>query len=249
MAWAKVDDGWWCHPKVMGLSLPARGLWVSALSWSCAQRRDVVPATFLAMVGASQEHADELTEVGLWVPDDAGFRIHDWSEYQEMTTSEKRAEAGRKGGLTTGSSKVRTGASQANRKQTASNGTSKPQAKAQAGTHPIPTHPYPTDSRVEPEDGSDATAMRSHPAKRGTRAPDLMPVSDAMRRWAADNGVRHDALAGETEAFLDYHRAKGTVHKDWNAAWRNWMRNAKGYRPQILATTATDDLGPQETYR
>ena len=85
--------------------------------------------------------------------------------------------------------------------------------------------------------------------KRGTRAPDLMPVSDAMRLWATDNGVRVDALAGETDAFLDYHRSKGTVHKDWNAAWRNWMRNAKGYRPQILATTATDDLGPQDTYR
>lgn len=85
--------------------------------------------------------------------------------------------------------------------------------------------------------------------KRGTRAPDLMPVTDAMRKWATDNQVRHNALAGETDKFLDYHRAKGTVHKDWHAAWRNWMRNAKGYRPEIVATVPSDDHGPQETYR
>ena len=37
--WAKVDDGWWKHRKVVALSLPARGLWVTALSY-CGDVRD-----------------------------------------------------------------------------------------------------------------------------------------------------------------------------------------------------------------
>lgn len=104
--WAKVDDQWWMHPKVMGLSLQARGLWVTALSWSGARRDPHVPPSFVAMVCAGQDPetlTDELTGVGLWHKDaDGGWVIHDWDEYQEMTTSEKRAAAGRKGGKKSG---------------------------------------------------------------------------------------------------------------------------------------------------
>ena len=105
MPWAKVGDEWWCHPKVLGLPLAPRGLWVSALSWSCAQRKDVVPTGFLALVGGTVADADALVEHGLWVVVDGGWRIHDWSEYQQATVSERRAEAGRKGGQRSGESR------------------------------------------------------------------------------------------------------------------------------------------------
>ena len=97
MAWARVDDGWWSHPKVMGLSLEARGLWISALSWSCAQRKSKVPSQFVRMVGAVEGQADELVGAGLWRPVQGGWEIHDWAEYQDRSLSEKRADAGRKG--------------------------------------------------------------------------------------------------------------------------------------------------------
>jgi len=130
MAWARVDDAWWSHPKVLDLSMPARGLWVTALSWSCHQRRDTVPDRFVAMVGADPDLACELETAGLWVRNGSGWVIHNWGDYQDRSLSEKRAEAGRKGGLTR--------ASQANRKQ---NGLPE-QANSQAGpSHPIPTHP------------------------------------------------------------------------------------------------------------
>jgi hypothetical protein len=139
MAWARVDDAWWSHPKVMGLSLAARGLWISALSWSCHQRKPIVPRSFLAMVGGSEDIAAELVGAGLWEPSADGWAICSWAEYQDRSLSEKRAEAGRKGGQ---------------RKQTAS----KPEANAQANgcldeangqagpSHPIPTQPIPSSS-------------------------------------------------------------------------------------------------------
>jgi len=133
MAWARVDDGWWCHPKVMGRSLAARGLWVSALSWSCAHRVEVVPHDFIHMVGGSKDEASELVEAGLWVETEGGYRFHDWAVYQDLSLSEKRADAGRKGG-------IKSGESRREAKQT--------EATDEAGTQPIPSQPNPTPEKT-----------------------------------------------------------------------------------------------------
>lgn len=157
--WAKVDDGWWCHPKVMGLGLAARGLWVSALSWSCHQREPKVPAGFLGMVGASIDEADQLVKVGLWVKadDSTGWVIHNWAEYQEKSLAEKRADAGRKGG----EAKARR-SDQPKRKQTSSKTDLPDVANGLAGTHPFPTHPIPT-TTTKPVDHSDSTPTEPVP--------------------------------------------------------------------------------------
>ena len=167
MSWARVDDGWWCHRKVLGLDLAARGLWVSALSWSCAQRVDEIPAAFLPTVGATVEHADALVAAGLWVEDDGGWRIHDWDAYQERTLSEKRADAGRKGGRRSGQTRSKAEATrptpvpepppetdsdqakhEASAKQPELASRSKRQANTEAGTRPVPTRPDPTQDQT-----------------------------------------------------------------------------------------------------
>ena len=37
-------------------------------------------------------------------------------------------------------------------------------------------------------------------------------------------------LADEIEKFVDHHRAKGSTFSDWDAAFRNWSRNAEKFR-------------------
>jgi len=149
--WAKVDDGFWCHPKVMSLPGSACGLWVRALSWSCAQRSAVVPAHFLTMVGATEDDANALTAVGLWKrnyvgadrPD--GWEIHDWAEYQQLSVSEKRAEAGRRGGQRSG--EARRSKPKQTDTSTSTDAPSEPkqaEASDEAGTHPVPSRPIPT---------------------------------------------------------------------------------------------------------
>lgn len=221
MAWAKVDDGWWSHPKVLGLSLPARGLWITTLSWSCAQRRSIVPEGLVSMVGGSNIEAKELVDAGLWLVGDGGWTIHQWAEYQDASLREKRAEAGRKGGIRSGESR-----------RNEANTRSKDEANVEAGSLPIPSLPEEI----------------SQP-RRASAAPADMPVTDEMRQWATKEGIRHDALETETAGFLDWHRSKGSKHKDWVAAWRTWMRKAKGFRPEITTAATLDDLGPNETYR
>lgn len=169
--WAKVDDGWWCHPKVIGLSLEASGLWVRALSWSCAQRRDTIPTAFLPMVGASETIANELVDSGLWISDPEGWRIHDWNEYQTLTVSERRAEAGRKGGLVSGQKRSK---AEAKPKQTASKNNLLTKQTHEAGTRPDPTRPENTSSQPSP-------------AERATAA-----IEEAARqRLATATGVRN----------------------------------------------------------
>lgn len=48
-----------------------------------------------------------------------------------------------------------------------------------------------------------------------------------MVAWAGRTvGYGRERCEAEVEAFLDYHRAKGSVMKDWDAAFRTWIRNS-----------------------
>lgn len=83
MTWFRVDDEWFCHPKVMGLGLAARGLWVTAGSW-CANRLTdgFVPTSALSRFGATKRHASELVAAGLWTEVENGYQFWDWLHFQ-----------------------------------------------------------------------------------------------------------------------------------------------------------------------
>jgi uncharacterized protein YdaU (DUF1376 family) len=58
--------------------------------------------------------------------------------------------------------------------------------------------------------------------------PEGFHVSDNLKEWAS-KAVPNLNVEIETENFLDHHRAKGSFFKDWDAAWRKWMRNANNW--------------------
>lgn len=72
-------------------------------------------------------------------------------------------------------------------------------------------------------------AVPAPKAKRATPFPDPFTITEAMNDWTRTNARGVDIIA-ETEQFADYHRAKGSTMKDWEAAWRTWMRNAAKWR-------------------
>lgn len=99
MAWFKVDDKWWAHPKVIGLSGGARGVWVTCGSWSAAYLTDgYVPVRTLYLIapgsrGRADQWAAELVDAGLWLRVDGGWTFHDWEQYQpsRIEVEEQRA--------------------------------------------------------------------------------------------------------------------------------------------------------------
>lgn len=78
--------------------------------------------------------------------------------------------------------------------------------------------------------GEGATASPSLPAPnaKGTRLPDDWEPSPILLAWAESVFPGFDTT-GETEKFRDWARSapgqKG-VKRDWDAAWRNWMRRS-----------------------
>lgn len=89
MTWAKVDDSFWGHPKVMAAAETpdAIALWVRSLSWCAAYENDGhVPDTTLKFLlpdqTAREQAVKALVDAGLWKRNGSGVVFHDWAKYQ-----------------------------------------------------------------------------------------------------------------------------------------------------------------------
>lgn len=88
MPWLRMDDGFTTHPKVMGLSLEAKVLWMYSLGHCAHELTDgfvqsrVVPALAgLAGLADPSAASDELVASGLWEASPLGYQVHDYLEY------------------------------------------------------------------------------------------------------------------------------------------------------------------------
>src|SRR5215813_10917546 len=96
MAWAKVDDKLFSHPKFLAISLAARGLWITALSYAARLERDGwFPGCAVTLFAPKNAHTDayvrELLAAGLWVvAERQGYRLHDFLEYNPSSKELKR---------------------------------------------------------------------------------------------------------------------------------------------------------------
>lgn len=112
--WFKVDDGFYDHPKVTGLPMAARGLWVTAGSYCGRHLTDgVISAKQVRMLGGTKAQIRALIEHGLWVElkGDCGairYAFHDWNEQQPTSDQVKKKRE---------SSRERQAKSRANRTQ------------------------------------------------------------------------------------------------------------------------------------
>lgn len=101
ITWFKVDDGFCVHPKVVGLDMAARGLWVTAGSWCAQQLTDgVIDDRQIRMLGGTRKQAEKLVLAGLWSHDGAApsarrFFFEDWRDFQptrdEVLSKRQRA--------------------------------------------------------------------------------------------------------------------------------------------------------------
>ncbi|AGW41723.1 hypothetical protein O159_22830 [Leifsonia xyli subsp. cynodontis DSM 46306] len=224
MAWFKVDDGFWSHPKTLRLSTAAVALWVRAGSWSSQQLTDgVIEHHVLGMFGATAKVARELVDVGYWEIDARGYVFHDWQDYQEESEKVKaRREAARERMRTVRANRTRTEPEHANER-------SDEHAEKFAGSSEevrlTPTRPDPTYLTTP-----DGVVART----RGTRIPEPFVVTGQMRAWAASEVPAVDVDAA-TRKFVDHWRAKSGrdgTKRDWTAAWRNWLRTDAERKPQ-----------------
>jgi hypothetical protein len=67
------------------------------------------------------------------------------------------------------------------------------------------------------------------PLTKSSKISSDFQVTEAMKSWALENKLTVD-LESQTKQFIDYHIAKGSLMKDWVAAWRTWMRKANEWQ-------------------
>lgn len=79
------------------------------------------------------------------------------------------------------------------------------------------------------------TSLSSPPANAPTKTkqscvfPKDFAVDQTMVNWLNEKGITAPWQL-ETEKFANHHIAKGSVFKDWRAAWRTWMLNSIKYQ-------------------
>ena len=89
--------------------------------------------------------------------------------------------------------------------------------------YPVPPEPVP-----EPVPEPDLIGKPKKVSK--IPLPLDFAVTDAMREWAKENHLANpDELL---EAFCDHHKAKASKFTDWEAAFRNWIRNDAKFNGQ-----------------
>ena len=190
MSWAKIDDGFLDHPKVLRAGEDAAALYLRALIWCARHLTDgAIPREALRAITTKRDAgklAGMLVAVNLWESTPAGWQVHDYAKHNpsraqvEADRSElsaKRAAAGRIGGMRSGLSR---GGGEAPMKHTRS----KPEATREAFA-----------SRNE---ASCFGVSKAHPV------PSLIDTSEALPatstgRSDAQRELMARALRGESE--------------------------------------------------
>lgn len=108
LPWVRFDTDLPDNPKILRL-MSQRGGHAAAFVYCCglayAGRHGTdgfIPAAALPRLHGKRSDANALVDVGLWDPDDAGWWIHGWEEYQQSNEvsdriREDRRKASRKG--------------------------------------------------------------------------------------------------------------------------------------------------------
>lgn len=229
MVWVRIDDGFAEHPKLARVGPLGMAMQVAALCYCNRKLTDgfvprSVARTLLDFevdggglrwtLARTSGHAGDdidaewviglLVEAGIWEEVQGGYVVHDFGDYQPLKDdvvdlSAKRSAAGRAGAAARWHAD-----SNANGKSH-----SKPVAKECPEPEPVPQEPTPP---VEPP----------RRKRRATRMPEGWEPTEAHRRVAAEERVDVDR---EAQRFRDWAEAGGHSKVDWDAAFRNWLRN------------------------
>src|SRR5690625_4172961 len=222
MAWFKVDDRLYSHPKWLATSHKSHALWLTACSWCAVHEQDAFsPPYVLSTFRHPKRDIDELVHTRLWKQLDGGWKFKDRADYQPTSAelSEKRAaraEAGRRGGLASGRS----------RREASASASASPDASHGAKQKGTPTRPDPSTSK-EVDMGA---------PKRATQIPKSWTPTKEHYERAKKTALNFKA---ETEKFRNHALEKGRTSKNWNLAFTNWLIKAAEY--------ADRNQGPQST--
>lgn len=98
MSWVRIEDGFFRHRKVVDLSKDAKLLFIAGLCHCADQTTDGFISiaslrVIAAFVDVKPATAALLVDAGLWHKEAAGFRVHDYLDYQPSAEDERKRKA------------------------------------------------------------------------------------------------------------------------------------------------------------
>lgn len=176
MGWARLDDGWHDHPKVIAAGLDAAGSWVMSLTWAHANRRSspvpgYVPRSVFARFAGTRAGrlSKKLVEVGLFDQVEGGWIVHDFADYLPKYDPAKAADAGKAG------AEKRWGRGRAAAAEVPSVDGEPPPDPYDEPPHEPPSKPDGGSLANRSRTGSDPMATRADTAASARRNPDPVP--------------------------------------------------------------------------
>jgi len=102
-----------------------------------------------------------------------------------------------------------------------------------------PKQPEPEPEPIKEE----PYGSKKKPDSKATQLPEGWVPSDRNITDAEAKGFSAKETQDEADRFRDYHRAKGTTFKDWDAGWRTWLGNARKFARGGMAVQANTGGG------
>jgi len=236
--WIRVDTRFTTHPKVIDIGPLGEALWLRGLCYAGEHLTDgFVPAGFIRRMNDLDgvDIAETLVAAGLWTHAPNGYQIHEYLNWQRSREeaaeiSEKRAEAGRRGGLQKATN------AQATAKQTSSKLLGSPASKRLADTD-TDTDTEKKESPTSVGDEKDATASPRAPRK--FRLPLDWTPSEANRTYAQSRGMSDAEIDAEADKFRDHFTGiNPEARPGWDASWRQWIgRTLERPGPRAIRST------------
>lgn len=254
MPWFKVDDQMHSHPKMRGLDMASRGLWVTAGSWCAAYMTDgEITEREMKLLGGTRRQAEKLVAAGLWrlVDDAPGARryaFHDWAEFQPTraeTTAKRRRDAERKAEARAAKA-AKQGIVDNVRSDTSRTSARSPLYQGNADSAlPDPTRPDPSLSVIGSQPTTGSRGQADWPAG------DELDALGAATQRARDAGISETAIKAGTAEYQRRPGPKGPglLRTLINDAWaaersRTADNNARAARRATIdACDRCDDNG------
>lgn len=223
MTWFRVDDSFPFHSKVIGLPDCAKALWLTAGAWSAgtSQPGFVPSSALVAFCGDPDTATEALVARGLWERASGGFRFHDWEVYnftadEVAERKQKRAEAGRLGGL-----------AKARAKQSAGNDLAS--ASHDAKQNPAP-NPTPNPKKTKSSSSPPATDSERDFARFWDVYPRHIGKVAARKSWTA--ALRKAPVETIIEAAGRYAAERGNQDPKYTAHPATWL-NQERWEDQV----------------
>lgn len=248
MAWVKLDDRFWSHPKLVAAGLAARGLDLAGVCWSAAHETDgFIPTASLPAIAAGDHHATrlaaKLVEVGRWTEVSDGWEIHDFLTYNRShaQSEEKRKQdrerktAGRSSQVRGPDGRVSVGHAPEARRNPPTGPVDS--LRIPPTVAPVPTRPDPLVSRPATDSARAADGRAKPDETQKSLNPKALKLAERMSDAIAASGGKPGAQCLDVATWaleqLDFRFADQVVGECL-------MRNGKPRTPRYFATALAE---------